>query len=350
MALSALAILGAGCASPGPPRAPSLGLPEPVSDLSASRRGPDVELRFTPPWRTADGLLLRAGTFPGTLCRSVEAQACIPVGPTHQVTLTGKEEAPPVAAWNDALPPALASGPARLLSYRVEFRGLNGRSAGPSEPAYTAAGQAPPAVQDFAAEGSRAGVILHWRRQNADHADILLRREDSASAGKSIWFNAAAAPTGSANRSLDGSARPDVPYRYVALRRQTVNLGGRTLEIRSAESAPVAFTLRETFPPAQATDLHAAGYMRGTGFVVDLIWNPVEDARLAGYVVYRQALDASGKAAGERLRLNAEPVVLPSFQDAHADAATRSRYSVAAVDAKGNESPPVSVIVEPQPR
>ena len=48
LALSAALIL-TGCASPGPPHAPSLQLPQPVRDLTATRIGNTVELRFTRP-------------------------------------------------------------------------------------------------------------------------------------------------------------------------------------------------------------------------------------------------------------------------------------------------------------
>ncbi len=41
-----------GCASPGPPRAPSLHLPQPVKGLTAERHGDAVVVRFATPQRT----------------------------------------------------------------------------------------------------------------------------------------------------------------------------------------------------------------------------------------------------------------------------------------------------------
>ncbi len=45
-----------GCASPGPARPPSLHLPRLATDLTATRTGNDVTLRWTTPDKTTDGL------------------------------------------------------------------------------------------------------------------------------------------------------------------------------------------------------------------------------------------------------------------------------------------------------
>ena len=83
-----------------------------------------------------------------------------------------------------------------------------------------------------------------------------------------------------------------------------------------------------------------------------MIWQPVDDAGLGGYNVYRQALDAKGAAVGARQRLNSVPVKLPGYHDALSAAmsGTRYRYSVTAVDAKGNESGACETTLEPEQR
>ena len=48
-----------------------------------------------------------------------------------------------------------------------------------------------------------------------------------------------------------------------------------------------------------------------------------------------------------RTRLNPAPVPVPSFHDPSASPAARYRYSVTAVDGKGNESPAATVLLEP---
>ena len=67
----------------------------------------------------------------------------------------------------------------------------------------------------------------------------------------------------------------------------------------------------------------------------------VDDPRLAGYNVYRDGGD------GNKTRLNTAPVALPAFHDDTVTVGQRYRYSVTAVDAKGNESVPVVTTIDP---
>lgn len=406
MALGLLLVVAAGmagCASPGPPRAPSLRLPEPVSDLVARRVGDVVELRFTAPERSTDKLPLRAGTMNGVLCRALESGSCVAVagfsGKTAVAT-AGPGGGRNVVTWRDVLPPDLASGQARLLSYRVEFFNRRGGSAGKSDAAYTAAGRPPLVVEGLRAEGSRLGVVLHWQpAAAAGQGAVLLEREDlgpkAASSGRAartdatpnvVWLEAnsegsrgqAAVADGRGAQSggetggetLDTTAAPDVPYRYTGWRSVTVRLGGRSIEVRSAASTPVEYTLREIYPPPAPAGLSAAGFFApsagatstgtagasqpaaGAGFAVDLVWQPVDSAGLiagfGGYNVYRAALGGGREgSASERIRLNTAPVALPGFRDSTANPAETYRYFVTAVDAKGNESAAATVVVQP---
>src|ERR1700761_2776732 len=67
-----------GCANPGPPRPPSLRLPEPARALTADRIGDSVTLSFTLPHRTTDGLPIREKSLGLRVCRELEHTACIP--------------------------------------------------------------------------------------------------------------------------------------------------------------------------------------------------------------------------------------------------------------------------------
>ena len=55
--LMAVALIG--CGTPGAPLPPSLGLPKPVSDLQAVRKGDTVTLTWSAPTETSDGELIR---------------------------------------------------------------------------------------------------------------------------------------------------------------------------------------------------------------------------------------------------------------------------------------------------
>jgi hypothetical protein len=409
--LLALAGLGmVGCANPGPPRPPSLKLPAFVKDLAAIRRGDVVELRFTVPQRTTDGLPLRLTTVRAVFCRAVDTGPCIPAAdlPEQNFAVTGKGQAdqPNIAVAHDTLPATLTAGAARMLTYRVELYNDTNHTGGFSEPAYAAGGATPLPVEELHAQGSRLGVVLSWKplaRSAADDGIVVLRREDLAPKPKApvahkakvadpaasssekkpvtthgsptepkpakakgdaesniVWLTTAPQPDPLAGNSeasapaqpirdgitLDDTAIADEPYRYTAERRRSVQIGGRTMELQSEVSAPVEFTLHDVYPPPAPTDLNAASFANPK-LTVDLIWQPVDTPHLAGYNVYRETLDGNG-ASGAKTRLNQAPVSAPAFHDVTATAGQRYRYSVTAVDVKGNESEPVVAVLGPE--
>jgi hypothetical protein len=398
-----------GCASPGPPQPPSLHLPALVTNLTASRIGGTVVLRFTPPAQSTDKLPLRGGSITGQFCRQLPHGPCNAVSSSKTaISISGPDSSRGVITWIDTLPSDLAQGQPRPLAYRVEFFNASGRSAGPSAPAFTAAGSAPLPVEDLHIQGSRLGAVITWKATSGP-GEVLIQREDLApkaakppatrsgaqvlsplhppgkrqvSAAQSstdspstVWLGTHELSQG-AGQMLDTTALPGHPYRYSAVRRLTVvlnasSLNGRSIELRSQPTPPIEFTLRQIYPPPAPTGLTAAGYFSGetsaasvpSSFAVDLVWQPVDDAGLitplAGYNVYRQrlqaagtpsaaagqAMEAAGQALEQRMRLNTTPVAVPAFHDTTANPATAYRYSVTAVDIKGNESPAATILL-----
>ena len=153
--------------------------------------------------------------------------------------------------------------------------------------------------------------------------------------------------------TLDTAALPDTPYSYLAQRRTTLQLANHSIEIRSTPSTPINFTLLNIYPPPAPIGLTAAGYFSGTppAFAVDLIWQPVNEAGLitplAGYNVYREILNAAAESTTPHGQLNASPILQPAFHDTTANPSAAYRYSVTAIDAKGNQSPATSVVLQP---
>jgi hypothetical protein len=363
LALNAALIL-TGCASPGPPHAPSLRLPQPVRDLTATRIGNTVELHFTAPSNSTDKLPLRGPTLSGQLCRQLPHQPCLPVSSRTSVPLTNSNDTHNLVAWTDTLPPALTEGPPQLLTYRVEFFSPANRSAGPSNQAFTASGQAPAPVENFQAEGSRLGIILQW---TPSPGEVVLRREDltpikpglsepktpkTKALPSTVWLQTNDSNDSQAH-TLDTAALPDTPYQYIAQRRTTLQLANHPIELRSDLSTPVNFTLLKIYPPPPPIGLTAAGYFSGTPptFAIDLVWQPVNEAGLitplAGYMVYRETLDTATQSAASRIQLNTSPVLQPAFHDATANPSAAYRYTVTAIDAKGNQSPATAVVLQP---
>ena len=134
VALAAVLCLAA-CGTPGAPRPPSLRLPETVRDLTASRQGSTVTLKWTEPQRTTDGETIRelgptlvcmgVNDFPMTHCDQMVADltlkqfaACTPkVGQATSCAVT--------------LPFELQrENPKGQATYAIEVLNANGRSAG----------------------------------------------------------------------------------------------------------------------------------------------------------------------------------------------------------------------------
>jgi len=389
----------AGCASPGPPLAPSLKLPEVVTagGLAATRVGDEVRLRWTTSTRTTDKLLI-VGPVVAVICRETEAggaPAPAPAKGSAKATVTAPCAAAarlPVkpgesAETADVLPAVLTTGPAGLLAYRVELLNSAGRTAGPSPTAFAASGQAPEPVKDLAGEPTKAGVVLHWRlgagngeqgtanREQGTEAIELDRTTLDPTPGKGAEskgglsglpgaakepvearFRAGDSGGADAGGTIDRTAEIGHSYRYTAQRVRSVVVGGRTLEMRSEDSAEVSVAVRDVFLPDAPTGLVAApGFAaegvenpssvghRAIDLAIDLSWEPNVEPRIAGYRVYRRE---ESDGSGEWRLVTPDLVTTAAYRDLKAAAGHRYRYRVTAVDTAGHESPPSAEVVE----
>jgi len=335
-----------GCANPGPPRPPSLHLPQIVSDLSAERIGSEVRLHWTTSDKTTDGISM-IGPLSAQICRSSSPPACLPV-----ITTPVK---PGASEAIDSLPPALNADPQVLLEYRVTTLNNRQHSAGPSAPAFAAAGSAPPAVTGIRVEAAEQGAMLRWEPKDAvdmielDRLHVVATtapaRQSRQKEATEMHFRAAKTNDGSspfradAGGSLDATAHRGETYTYTAQRVRPVTLKGHALEIRSVLSPVVTVVMRDTFPPRPPTGLEAvlAG-QNGSSPAIDLSWRPNTEPDLAGYRVYRQELGPDGVAIGTRLQLTPALIPEPGFHDAAVAAGHAYSYSITAIDGSGNES------------
>ncbi len=310
--------------------------------------GDSVELTFTVPQRTTDNLPIREGKVMASVCRGGEGQPCVPVATLQNVDLSltaGAGGPQRVVTWEDKLPQPETGGEPKLLVYRVELSNLEGKTVGWSDPAYAAAGLAPANVNGLQAQETRAGILLRWQPAAGSTDEVLLRREmASPPTGKThekiepVWLESHAA---GGEQTVDATADEDTAYRYVAVRRRVVQLGGQKVELRSALSAAVVITWKNVFPPAAPVGLSAAPFAENGAFAVDLVWEPVQEPGLKGYVVTRQA------EGGGVEKLTPEPVALPAFHDATARQGVGYRYGVRAVSKKGVEGAEATVAVGP---
>ena len=330
-----------GCGTPGAPLPPSLKLPDPVTDLSAFRTGNQVTLTWTMPKRNTDKLLLK-GNVPVSVCRKEGAGGCDPAG--GQLLL-----APGTAgALNETLPPALAAGAPRALTYFVELKNRNGRSAGLSNAAVVLAGEAPGPVAGLSAQGRKDGVALHWTpRHTVAQEPIRLRRKLlTPSAAKSPQGPLAPPPEpveqsllvdsgAQSGRALDKEIRFGQVYEYRAQRVARITVDGRTLELAGELSAPVRVEALDIFPPTAPTGLAAVATVSDAGAEasIDLSWQPVAEPDVTGYQVYRR------ESGGEWQRISpAQPIVPPAFHDAHVEPGHTYQCAVSSIDQGGHQS------------
>lgn len=327
----------AGCGTPGSPLAPSLNLPDRVTNVAAVRTGTQVTLTWTMPRRNTDKLLLK-GNIAVHVCRREGAGACDAAGDLSF--------APGAAgSFTENLPAALSSESPRPLSYFVEMRNHKGRSAGLSNAAVVVAGEAPAPVTGLAAEVRKLGIVLRWNAGDAQQAIRLHRTLVNPPAAKPKQGMSLAAPAEPVKQDLlvehdrgvaiDEDIHFGKSYEYRAQRVVQVAAGGKTMELAGELSAPIRVDAQDVFPPAVPTGLAAVATAASaeTAASIDLSWQPDAEADVAGYYVYRREEETPWRRiSGE------QPVVGPAFHDTDVLAGRTYTYGVSAVDARGNES------------
>jgi hypothetical protein len=348
-------ILLAGCGLAANPQPPTLWLPEPVKDLTATRAGDQVHLHWTMPKETTDKVPLkgpqRAHICWTTLALTPSRKPTAPVA-VQACRADGDAEYPPQkpADFIASMPAEITSGPPHAVSYVVELENHAGKTAGPSNSISIATGAAPPAMTGLRLEARAEGIVLRWdpaapppSPQTLEVLRIhrmLVTQPASAKASQS----AGAAPPeqqvlevdldkNDPGQALDRDATLDHVWRYTAERVLRVQVDKKPLEIAGLPSSPVTIDAKDVFPPHVPEALAAVPDEQA--HAIDLSWAPDTDPDLAGYIVYRRDL-AAGSAA-ERISPKA-PVVPPSFVDTHVEPGHRYAWSVSAIDQDGNES------------
>jgi hypothetical protein len=333
-----VAIVAIGCGSPAAPAPPSLNLPSPAQNLTASRVGNAVHLAWTMPTRTTDRVTLKR-PIAARICRGVAGQSCTPI-----VSLAF---APGSAAkYNDELPPDLARGEARLLQYEVAFPNRAGKIAGSSNAVCSAAGDAPAAVTAVTAQTQQNGVLLGWQTASGPVPSFfrIERLQLTTAAQPEKPRSPLAAPTPAASQTLqvqtgdhdpghaiDTSAEFNQRYRYVVERVMNQTLSGQTVEVEGPPSDPVEVATKDTFPPAVPQGLVAVA--DSAAGAIDLSWSPDSDSDLVAYVVYRR--DIKQNEPAQRI---ASVGLETSYRDTNAQPEHTYAYSLSAVDQSGNPS------------
>ncbi len=352
----------ASCGTPSPPTPPRPPIPVPVTDLAARQIGDKVQLSFTLPKETTEGIPLEQPPdieiYRGYLSASAQA-----AGSAAKTTLTytlpsavvdtylaeGRVEFDDPFTRQDW---SQHAGESRV--YAVKTRASKHRDSEFSNVVSVRPLPVPEPSKNVIATLTEPAVELKWTPPSRTSAG-----QSFAEAGVSIGgfriYRTLLPRTGdqSTETSPEFLAVSPVPnYRdvqfefgrtYIYRVTSVAQFGADSVE--SDYSAPITVEAHDTFPPAvpqnlvvvlvPATESAAAHF--------ELSWAISQETDLAGYYVYRSEGDDTSvqKISGEML-----PV--PTFRDTTVRPGKRYTYSVTAVDRTGNESlrsAPVSEIV-----
>jgi hypothetical protein len=350
--LSALGWLS-GCASIGPPEAPSLELPKPPTDLRGARKGNKVTLTWTIPARTTERKSVRylgktdicrslAGALKQCDTRVGEAE---PPADFEKARRSGKKL---TATFVDTLSAAMEQAQATgFATYAVEVLNAAGRGAGISNQVRVALVPTLASFENFAARPMDQGVMVSWEcpgvaegRSGVKYLFRIYRRlEASATETKIADVEATECADGAREQGkavtsfLDQTFEWENTYFYRGTVVSVIELAGKTaVEVEGDDTPAVKVFAHDVFPPAVPAGLQAVFSGPGQQAFIDLVWTPVGAADLEGYNVYRH------EVGGATVKLNTELVKTPAFRDAQVEPGKTYFYAVSAVDERGNES------------
>lgn len=302
-----VALCSVGCGYIGDPLPPALNIPQRISDATAVQVGNKIEIRFTLPALTTEGIVMR--TLGGVDLRagvSATPFDAIKWAESAKVIETSSEQPGKVIKTLDAKEWA---GKEILIGVRA--LNATGRTSGWSN-FVTLKVVDPLAKPVLRAESDAEGAKLLW-----DVASPLVRVFRKAAADKDL---VQLAEVREATEFVDRTAEYGKLYEY--------SVTAWNGAARSEASAVVMLTPVDTFAPPAPVGLQAIAGVN----TVELVWDRVADiADLRGYRVYR----AVEGGAFERLTDRAE---VPSFSDKMPPAAKKCAYAVSAFDTAGNES------------
>ncbi|HET9783914.1 MAG TPA: hypothetical protein VFP94_03025, partial [Terriglobales bacterium] len=322
----ALPALGAmlfcvGCAQVGPVQPPSLDLTPQITDLSAVRRGPEIELAFTPSpgaaayqvcfWPGAvaatgtaaptapPAALPRPGAVVAAVADDVPPPPPLPPDPHAAMPVPAGGVMPPCPHLAPLAGHALATpSGSGLLTLALAALNSRGLTAGWSNPAMVPLGDVAPPPQLLRALATPQGVRLQWQPLRPPPETIEVFRQ---AAGQAPQLLASLQP--GAGSYLDTTAASGAQFVYWL--RSARGAGVELVE--SADSEHRNVDTRDVFPPPVPQGLQAVAAPDGG---VDVSWNTVEALDLDGYNVYRRT------TSGAWQRLNPALLPTPVFHDA----------------------------------
>lgn len=347
----ALTIALIACGTPGAPQPPSLNIPQPVTDLSAVRKGDTVTLTWTAPDQTTDGASVRhSGKMIVRRSTSDDQPAAVvqdvPLEPAR------KTQQSPTETVKDSLADLLRSSSADFVNYTVEAVNNSGKSGGQSNQISVPLVLTPPSPRDVQAQMVPQGVSISWNQSwppqphtnlNVQYVYRIMRQLEGTKQAPVMvkQLNAGS----EAALVIDSGIDWEKQYQYwvtpVTLWQKDDRQKG---EVEGDDSNVASITTHDVFPPAAPSGLQAVFSQAAQKSSIDLTWTPNTDKDLAGYNVYRRTEDT------QPVKVNQALVKAPGFSDATVQPGMKYFYSVSAVDLRNNESARSQEAAESVPR
>ena len=315
LACSLGALLLQSCGTVGEPLYPALNIPSRVTDLTAVERGDRIEINFTIPPLTTEGLALkeigsvelRVGPVPdGAFNLNNWANAAT------RVELRSPEQ--PGAVHTESPVQAFIG---KDVMVGVRLANAKGRNSEWSNLVNLSI--APPLARpaDFKATAEPQGVSLTWSAPVAMQFRLFRQAEQEQKPSQ--------LGTSTETNYLDTTAEYGKTYQYYV---QSIRE-----KAESDTTGPVVITPKDIFPPRVPTGLTASA---GVG-AIELAWERNTEPDFKEYRVYR------AEAGGQFTQI-AEGLEAPSYSDRKIESGKKYRYRITAVDQAGNTSDPCDAV------
>lgn len=336
--LAIAAITGA-CGKKGNPLAPLRPVPARIIDLTAARTTGRVELKFSVPSANLDGttpvLIDRIDIFrmvatpdvppppagqvaadPGNLRASLPVRRPVPVDTAPPATPTSTLVPLPgeVATFADDIADLEQSGATAVYYVAVPVVGTGrGRPGPPTPVANVPLGLVPAAPAEIVLTHDEANVRVNWKPVAANQVFRVFR----------VSADRTAPPVLLTPEPLAGAefAVPVVFGAELCLSVRPVQAIG-PVSIEGAASAPACLTPADRYPPPVPSGVRVVQ----EGQTVTVIWEAVDAADLAGYVVLRGGVDPT------MVPLMRDPMRETTFRDTTVQAGATYTYAVYAQD------------------
>lgn len=305
------AICLGGCGQVGEPLYPALRAPARITDLTAVERGDRIDVRFTIPSETTEGLTLREV---GAIDLRVGPSAGAPfnvntwANDAKQIVVQASDKPGPITT---GFPAAQFVGKDVIVSVRVA--NANGRFSEWSNLATLSVEPPVATPSGFTVQASAQGVSLTWNAPPTEQFRIFRRTAEQRAP--------VLLATANDTKYTDSTAEYGKTYDYYV---QAVHN-----KAESDVAGPETITPQDVFPPHVPTGLTASA---GLG-AIELAWDRNTEPDFKEYRVYRS------EAGGPFMQI-AAGLEAPNYSDHNVESGKKYRYRVIALDQVGNVSQP----------